>query len=391
MSILDERPWGSLPASIVPALAAQLPSLRDEILVVIGQEVPGYARPLRGAFGRGLRGGVEEALQQFVEQVENPDGGQARNRDVYVALGRGELRAGRGLDALQAAYRVGARVAWRRFGQVALDAGLAPDALCLLADSIFAYIDGLAADSVRGYAEAQQAAAGEQHRRRRRLVAMLLEDPPDREALSAAADAAGWAIPATLAMLACSAEELEAIARRLPPESLSAVVAELGCIAIPDPGAPGRARQIAAACEGRVAVLGPARPPATAPHSWRRARAALEAMRLGLLPAGFCRADRNLTAIATFESREPLRELAALRLEPISRLTPRGRERMTETLRAYLELRGSTQEMAERLCVHPQTVRYRRRQLRELFGADLDDPDARFELQLALRAPAPQG
>jgi DNA-binding PucR family transcriptional regulator len=36
--------------------------------------------------------------------------------------------------------------------------------------------------------------------------------------------------------------------------------------------------------------------------------------------------------------------------------------------------------------VHPQTVRYRVRQLRELFGEALEEPDGRFELALALRA-----
>ena len=36
--------------------------------------------------------------------------------------------------------------------------------------------------------------------------------------------------------------------------------------------------------------------------------------------------------------------------------------------------------------MHPQTVRYRVKQLRELFGDALEDPEARFELGLALRA-----
>jgi DNA-binding PucR family transcriptional regulator len=45
--------------------------------------------------------------------------------------------------------------------------------------------------------------------------------------------------------------------------------------------------------------------------------------------------------------------------------------------------------VAERLLVHPQTVRYRMGQLRDLFGEHLDDPDARFELALALRATEP--
>ena len=42
--------------------------------------------------------------------------------------------------------------------------------------------------------------------------------------------------------------------------------------------------------------------------------------------------------------------------------------------------------MATRLGVHPQTVRYRLRQIRELWGDEIDDPDRRFELELVLRA-----
>jgi len=41
--------------------------------------------------------------------------------------------------------------------------------------------------------------------------------------------------------------------------------------------------------------------------------------------------------------------------------------------------------VAHRIHVHPQTVRYRLRQIQELFGDQLRDPDRRFELQLALR------
>jgi DNA-binding PucR family transcriptional regulator len=40
--------------------------------------------------------------------------------------------------------------------------------------------------------------------------------------------------------------------------------------------------------------------------------------------------------------------------------------------------------MADELQVHPQTVRYRLGRLRELFGAELDEPRARMELLLVL-------
>jgi DNA-binding PucR family transcriptional regulator len=96
--------------------------------------------------------------------------------------------------------------------------------------------------------------------------------------------------------------------------------------------------------------------------------------------------DEHLREIAFFEAREPLRELAARALAPLAELTPVARERMRETLRAFLDHRGNAPGMAEALHVHPQTVRYRLRKLRELFGDALDDAEQRFELETAIRS-----
>jgi DNA-binding PucR family transcriptional regulator len=79
------------------------------------------------------------------------------------------------------------------------------------------------------------------------------------------------------------------------------------------------------------------------------------------------------------------RELAAARLQALDALRPAARARLVETLRAWLDRQGRIDETARALDVHPQTVRYRLGQLREAFGADLDDSEARFELALALR------
>jgi DNA-binding PucR family transcriptional regulator len=59
---------------------------------------------------------------------------------------------------------------------------------------------------------------------------------------------------------------------------------------------------------------------------------------------------------------------------------------MLETLAAWLAYPGRPQEMAHDLHLHVQTVRYRLGRLRELLGDALDDPDARFELEVVLRA-----
>src|SRR5205085_12451716 len=100
---------------------------------------------------------------------------------------------------------------------------------------------------------------------------------------------------------------------------------------------------------------------------------------------GLCVTDERLTEIAFFEAREPLRELSEKTLAPLATLTPAARDRMTETLRAYLDHRGNAPAMAEALHVHPQTVRYRLKKLRDLFGDALENPEARFELETAVR------
>src|SRR5581483_8077490 len=61
------------------------------------------------------------------------------------------------------------------------------------------------------------------------------------------------------------------------------------------------------------------------------------------------------------------------------------RANLALTLRAWLRAPGQRKTIAIELGVHPQTVRYRMARLRELFGELLDDPDGRFELELALR------
>jgi DNA-binding PucR family transcriptional regulator len=73
-------------------------------------------------------------------------------------------------------------------------------------------------------------------------------------------------------------------------------------------------------------------------------------------------------------------------LAPLAPLAPGPRDRLVVTLRAWLDQPGQVQAVAAALDVHPQTVRYRLKQLRELFGERLEDPEARFELALALRA-----
>jgi hypothetical protein len=381
------EPWRQLPPEVADAIEPELHAVTAEILATIAREVPEYARPLEGSFGHGLRTGVSEALRQFVHLIRDPESGREAGRDVYVELGRGELRQGRTLDALQSAYRVGARVAWRRLAGAARRARLDAEVISVLAESIFAYIEELSADSVEGYAQERSQQEGERQRRRRELMTLLLRDPPaDAADVAALAAPAGWNVPRAAAALACPEEALDALVRRLPPEVLGALLRGAGCVIVPDPEGPGRARLIAQAVDSGPAVLGPAGTVSELPESWSLAREAFHALDAGA--EGLIRVEERLAALLLHGGRHLAERIAEQRLAPLNGLTPKARRRMEDTLLAYVQRQGNAAAMAAALKIHPQTARYRLARLRELLGPALDDPDARFELELALRARA---
>ncbi len=360
---------------LADVLRPVLPDLSNEIIEAIAQEVPEYRRPMNGAFGRAVRIGVERALERFIEE----DG--RRGRRVYFELGRGEMRQGRSLDALLSAYRIGARLAWRRFVDAGREAGVPPEELYTLGESIFEYIDALSAESIEGYAAEQSAAAGEVARLRRQLVRMVLADPPpDDDELATLAAELGWAVPRRLAVLIVGDTEPEPAGLG----AMSAMIDEQTIALIDDPGAPGLHDRLERLLRGRHAALGPEVARRAAARSLARAQLAL-AVTGDAHPRGLVVAERHLEQLLLRGDPALGAELAETVLAPLRELPGTAQAKLTATLRTWLDHQGRIEATAAALKVHPQTVRYRIAQLRDLFGAMLDDADGRFRLALALR------
>ena len=388
---MSDQPWHELPPEIVSVFRPHLAGITDEMIEAVAT-VPAYSRPLEGSFGDGIRDGVRAALRHFLAEIRA--GATVARPDVYEALGRGEMRAGRSLESLLGAYRLGARVAWRRFAAVGVQAGLEPEVLYLLAESIFAYIDVLSGESAAGFALEQSAVASEAELRRRRLVRLLVRDPPPEPGVvERAAAEAGWALPRTLAVLAISGDHRAAAASRLPPGTLHESIGELTCAVIDDPDGPGRPDTIerAVTAAGALAGVGTTVDWSEAPLSFARARAALALGRRACrAAAGVVRARERAGELLLRSDPQLAGELAADRLAPLDGLTPGSRKRLRATLKVWLAEQGRLGQVAERMAIHPQTARYRLGRLRELFGDTLDDADERFWLELALRS-APDG
>ncbi|MBI5301536.1 MAG: helix-turn-helix domain-containing protein [Chloroflexi bacterium] len=82
-------------------------------------------------------------------------------------------------------------------------------------------------------------------------------------------------------------------------------------------------------------------------------------------------------------------ELATFADEVLGKLIEYDREQGTDlvqTLAAYFTHKGNLSQTAEALFVHRNTLLYRMERIKEISGLDLDNPETRFNIQLALRA-----
>lgn len=384
-----DTPWARVPDWVGAALRPELAGATEEIIAAVRAGVPEYARPLEGRFGRRITEGVTVALNQFVELLGvDASPGDLR---VYRALGQLEHREGRTLAALQSAYQVGTRTAWRRIGGGTAARRLPPEVIFALAEALFTYVEQLGAASVAGWAYEDARNAGSVQTRRHALVELLARHPPAAPAeVERVAAAATWRLPERLAALVV--EDAVAVAARLP----GAVGADLDPVGValvpvperPVPGRTGWVERVRIAVRDQPAVLGPVVETARAARSVTRAQAAWPLHVAGLLGvdrAGLVRADEHLLALLVAAEPELAAELCERAIAPLQALPAGAAARGEQTLRAWLDAHGDVSVTAAALHVHPQTVRYRLAGLREVFGDALDDPGARLELAIALR------
>ncbi len=402
-SPLPEQTRPNLTGPVLEALQGRLHDVAQQTIDAVAQEVPGYRGTLDEAAQAILAQAVELALSGFLSLAaadQDPSAPLAPALQGAFALGQGEARRGRPMDALLSAYRVGARVSWRGLAGAAVDAGLPADEVVLFAELVFAYIDALSAASVAGHAEELAVADRVRQRNLGRLAHGLLVGAP-ADQLQGAAQRADWTPPTGVMAVVLPEARAADVLARIDPRTLQPVDDIPGLdpgvtvLLVPDPDARFHAG-LARGLGGEGAVIGPVRPWLEASSSFQRA---LRAWRLGLAGAPQATGTGASTARRVVDTEEVLPELlvaadlaalADLRaraLAPLAGLRPAVRARLVETLRAWLLHRGRRDEVAAALFVHPQTVRYRMGQVREAFGDALDDPRVTLELTLALTLP----
>ncbi|MFI5836166.1 PucR family transcriptional regulator [Micromonospora sp. NPDC051300] len=390
-----------LDAEVAAMLRDRLPMVAERTVTAITAEVPDYSGTLTGTMRAKIENAVRIALGTFLQLIEgtqafDPSTPLAPALEAAYALGSGEARSGRSMDALLAAYRVGARVAWREVSTTTVRSGLAAETVAEFAELMFAYIDELSAASVAGHADELASAGRVRRRDLERLTRQLLAGEPE-ESLRRSAERADWPPPQTLTVVLLPRRHLRAVLALLGPQTLESgedlpgmrPAEDLVVLLVPDAHG-GRRRQLVRLLHGHRAVLGPARPWHRVAASYQRATRAL-ALGLGEPDSGPVDTERHLSALLLSMDPEALADLRTQALAPLAALPPATAHRLAETLRSWLLHQGRRDDVAADLFVHPQTVRYRMGKLRELFGDRLHDPATVLDLTIALAVPPEQG
>ncbi|GAA0556574.1 helix-turn-helix domain-containing protein [Paractinoplanes ferrugineus] len=367
------------------------PRLPDTVPAIAGA-VAGLNPEITGAkFERDVHTAVQVALDRFLDLAGTDEPAlPPRIREVFVALGAAEARENHGPELLLGALRTAARLLLRTASQSLADSRpVTVEEIIDLSDATSAFVDELAAACTDGLARQLREQAGEGDRRRRRAADLLLHGGAPPETARAAVTAIGWPtldrivpvlLPPDLAREAQFRFAADGVVAERPRDAVLLLRA----------GSRTGRPFLTEALSGTFgeAVIGPAVPWPEVPTALRLAERAAELSRPTPAatpgPVAPIFVEDHFAALALRGEPGALAALSTRRLAPLTGLRPAQRAQLLVTLEAWLRHWGSRTAVAAELFVHPQTVSYRLNRLRDLLGPALDDPTARFELQLVL-------
>ncbi|MEV6447222.1 helix-turn-helix domain-containing protein [Amycolatopsis sp. NPDC051716] len=365
-------------------LTREEPELIARVLARIQAEVADYRRLPVEELAGDIAGITRQAVRAFARSLrEDRELNAAELRQVGASAVR-RAEEGFPLEAVLTAYHVGAR---EIFAVGSASSGSADVAdLLEVADRVLAFVGTVTGAVTRGYLEELRTKVGQEHTARRTLLSVLVDGGP----VDVVARSAGITLPARYVVLSVElgphADEespgvdAEIAVRRKLRRFLAAfeqacgdgVLASLdgpgGLVLLPlsDRLSDGHAVLDAAGRAAGVTVLAAAE--TAAPAEVREVAAqtgeVLDVLRWFGRAPGLYRLD---DVLVEYQLTRPgaARDRLAAALDPLE-----AHPELVETLDAYLALDTNRRRTAAQLHVHPNTVDYRLRRVRDLTGID---------------------
>jgi hypothetical protein len=372
------------------ALHARLPELGERMARRIRAEVESYADESLIPFAslrESCQGNADLVLGHFA---------YGSPADVRPARQTGRLRAEQGVPLAETlhAYRIGFEFLWSQILEEARRRPEVTDAVLVAGSSEIWALFGRYAEAVAAaYRETSAELALQREARRSALVEALFTGViADRTTSWEAARQLGLPERGPYAVVAATVpgpgeEPLPGIetalrdahipsAWRLLPDQ------QIGLVALASPEAERTGLRVLRRCRARLGVSPCFDSLRDTPQALRFARLALAGLP-GEGP-GVARFDDSPLAMLVAAAPEEASRLVRVVLGPVLDLPAPDRARLLETLGHWYAAGGTTAEAAQRMFLHPNTVRYRLRRLEELTGRSLSDPAALADLGAAL-------
>ncbi|KAA1419354.1 PucR family transcriptional regulator [Nocardioides humilatus] len=377
----------SMPPEIARVARTLTGPLTDLMTEVIQERVVPFRNRQRDDLLPVLREPIRAGITSYIDILETGPGRRADVEERFQEVGRQEALHGNGLENLRAIMLIAARSSWQVIHRRCRELQVPDGILGRLGDLLFAHIDNLERQITIGYLRTQSELRQDTARWRGPLLTALLSDTRTDD-LDELAAATGWRLPSTVRVITVrtpSGFDLPD-GSGIPDTALVQVDHPVTTVIAAESHAEGILGRVLATFAGLPVAISWAVPVRDAADGARWASRALDLHDRGVLgcqPVIECSehvATLWLHAEPLLRERVVDHHLAPLMTEP-----PRSRQVLCETLLLYLETHGSAPALAAHLDVHPQTVRYRLRRLREMFGDVMDSPDA-LTLLLALRS-----
>ncbi|MER5450989.1 helix-turn-helix domain-containing protein [Streptomyces sp. NPDC002766] len=379
-------------SEVIAAIQAQLPGLGERVADRIRSDVPAYRNESLIPFDSLCRSCTDNAdlVLRQLRRTGAPDAEPARET--------GRIRAEQGMplaDVLHA-YRIGFEFLWSEILSEARAHSAVPDAQLVDRSAQIWQLFGLYAQAVAAsHRETTAELAVQRGARRSALVEALFTGViGDRITLWDAARELGLPERGPYAVVAAAAdspgeEPLPGVETSLRQAHLPSAWRllpdqQIGVIALTTPDAEVTGLRILRRAGARVGVSPGFTSLRETPQALRFARLALAG-----LPGdgpGVARFDDNPLAMLVAAAPAEAAHLMNRVLKPVLDLPGLERTRLMETLESWFAAGGSAATAAQRLYVHPNTVRYRLRRVEELTGRSLSDPHTVADLGAALLA-----
>lgn len=384
--------------SPIPEAVAQIPrpdlgALSDQIVDEVQRRIVDYAPHSGDAYLTSTRLTITQAVRYFADYVWDPTTPRTELDESMRRLGRGEAYEGRSLEALRAAFQIGAEIARKHIASIAADEGVDVDVVNDIGDELVAFLDSLGEQAAVGFREAQAQLSDAAHQWRVRILDLILSGSSASAELSGLAGAGNWPVPRTVALLAIAPDPGVPMpsARLLHPRSLARLHADEPVVLFPAPVSRQLRKELVTLFAGHRLALGCDVPLADAASSLRWASRALDLAAAGVIPdEPLIDCTQHIGTLWIHS--EPLLADIVNRtlLAPLYAEPPNSRRILGETLLMWIETtRASAPVLAQLLGKHPQTIRYRLKRLRAIFGEILDEPDRVMEMYYALRSSGP--